>query len=225
MGRFEVAVRKIVRRSPRVFGGKLPENEQPLRSEHFSPEQMQRHGKSLAESHAISDLPSRNDTLLARLVENETFLTQVLARLNEAALAKQRILPAAEWLLDNFYLVEEHIHISKRDLPKGYSRRLPRLRDSHSEGFPRVYDIALERISHGDGIVEPETFQDFLHAYQSVTPLTLGEPWAIPIMLRLALIENLRRVAAGIVVEMHAQNNAISWAGRMTESAESDPKS
>jgi len=91
----------------------------------------------------------------------------------------------------------DNIRTSKRDLPKGYSRGLPRLRDGKSSGLPRVYDIALERISHGDGLEDPETLLGFLDAYQSTAVLTLGELWAIPIMLRLALIENLRRVSLG----------------------------
>jgi len=209
---------------PIVHKSGAPRDFLPLRSELFSLEQMQSHGKVLAEKHTLSLSRVHGDRLLARLVENETVLTEVRSLLTEAASSGRRLVPAAEWLLDNFYLIEEHIRTSKRDLPKGYSRGLPRLNGGQSSGLPRVYDIALERISHGDGLVEPETLLGFLDTYQSVTILTLGELWAIPIMLRLALIENLRRVAARISSEMHAQNEADSWADRMTKSAESDPK-
>ena len=85
---------------------------------------------------------------------------------------------------------EEQIRTAKRHFPEGYSRELPRLQNGHSAGLPRVYDIALETISHGDGRVDPESLSSFLKAYQTVTSLKLGELWAIPIMLRLALIEN-----------------------------------
>ena len=61
-------------------------------------------------------------------------------------------------------------------------------------------------------------------AYQTVAPLTLGELWAIPIMLRLALIENLRRVAAGSPPTAAGRNHADSWADQMIEIAEKDPK-
>jgi len=94
-----------------------------------------------------------------------------------------------------------------------------------SAGHPRVYDIALETISHGDGRVDPETLGSFVAAYQTVSFLTLGELWAIPIMLRLALIENLRRVGARIAANMRERNRAARWAEQMTEIAESDPKS
>src|SRR3546814_13213332 len=94
------------------------------------------------------------------------------------------------------YLIQEQVRIARRHLPKGYSRELPRLDGGPSNQLPRVYDIALNAISHGDGRVDVESLGRFIAAYQSVTPLTLGELWAIPIMLRLALIENLRRVSA-----------------------------
>ena len=210
---------------PHSFDQKHLDDEQPLRSQLFSLEHMQIHGVALAESHRLSQSRARGDMLLTRLVENEAALNEARTLLTKATSTNRRIAPAADWLLDNFYLVEEHIRTSKRDLPKGYSRGLPRLRDGQSSGLPRVYDIALERISHGDGLVDPETLPDFLAAYQSVTALTLGELWAIPIMLRLALIENLRRVATRILADMNGQSEADSWADRMTQVAEADPKS
>ena len=139
--------------------------------------------------------------------------------------ANRRLAPAGEWLLDNFYLIDEQIRTAKRHLPKGYSRELPRLLNGPSAGLPRVYDIALETIAHGDGRVDPESLSRFVAAYQTVTPLKLGELWAIPIMLRLALIENLRRIAARITAGRIDQDLADTWANQMIEVAEKDPKS
>ena len=164
------------------------------------------------------------DRLLARLAENEAVLTETRDLLMEAVKTDRRITPAGEWLLDNFYLIEEQIRTARRHLPKGYSRELPRLRGGPSAGLPRVYDIALETISHSDGRVDPENLSSFVAAYQTVTVLKLGELWAIPIMLRLALIENLRRVAARIATDRLDRNQADHWADRMAEIAEKDPK-
>ncbi|MGB2943349.1 MAG: cyclic beta 1-2 glucan synthetase, partial [Candidatus Macondimonas sp.] len=86
-------------------------------------------------------------------------------------------------------------------------------------------DIALETIAHGDGRVDAHTLSRFVAAYQSVTALNLGELWAIPIMLRLAVIENLRRVGARIAAGWAERDLADVWADRMTEAAEQDPKS
>ncbi len=199
------------------------QSEPPLRSELFSADQMEQHGKTLAGWHRLS--PGRpRDRLLTRLAENETVLLSVHSLLTEAVKAERRITPAGEWLLDNFYLIEEQIRTAKRHLPKGYSRELPRLFDGPSAGLPRVYDLALETISHGDGRVDPESLSSFVAAYQTVTILKLGELWAIPIMLRLALIENLRRVAVRIAADRMDRNRADYWADQITEIAAKDPK-
>ncbi|PTL37043.1 cyclic beta 1-2 glucan synthetase [Candidatus Methylomirabilis limnetica] len=199
-------------------------DEPPLRSELFSNDQMEQHGKTLAGSHTLG-LGRAPDQLLPRLAENEGVLVGACNLLTAAVKENRRIAPAGEWLLDNFYLIEEQIRTARRYLPKGYSRDLPRLLNGPSAGLPRVYDIALETISHGDGRVDPESLSSFVAAYQTVTALTLGELWAIPIMLRLALIENLRRVGARLAADRTDRNLADYWADQMTETAEKDPKS
>ncbi|MER2552742.1 MAG: glycosyltransferase family 2 protein [Thauera sp.] len=88
-----------------------------------------------------------------------------------------------------------------------------------------MYDIALETIAHGDGRVDMESLSGFVAAYQNVSPMKLGELWAIPIMLRLAVIENLRRVGVRIAAGWAERNLAAGWADRMAETAVSDPKS
>src|SRR5487761_2064381 len=196
----------------------------PLRAELFGAEQMEQHGKSLAGSHRLGSQRG-TDKLLARLAENEDVLLQAYKLLTTEGKANRRISPAGEWLLDNFYLIEEQIRTAKRHLPKGYSRELPRLAHGPSAGLPRVYDIALEVISHGDGRVDPDSLSRFVTAYQQITALKLGELWAIPIMLRLALIENLRRVAALEVASTMDRDRADVWADQMMEVAEQDPKS
>ncbi len=184
---------------------------------------MEQHGKALAAMHALST-DHTPEQLLARLGENEHVLQDVRNLLTEAIKGKRRITPAGEWLLDNFYLVEEQIRTAKIHLPKGYSRGLPRLKKGPSKCLPRVYDIALETISHGDGRVDREGLSGFVAAYQTVTLLHLGELWAIPIMLRLALIENLRRVATRIAADRIDRNHADYWADLITETAERNPK-
>ncbi|HEV7821152.1 MAG TPA: cyclic beta 1-2 glucan synthetase, partial [Burkholderiales bacterium] len=196
----------------------------PLRAELFSADQMEQHGTVLAGIHRISTGRSP-DQLLARLADNESGLLQGCKLLTAAVKANRRISPAGEWLLDNFYLIDEQIRTAKRHLPKGYSRELPRLARGPSAGLPRVYDIALEAISHGDGWVDPVSLRRFVAAYQKVTPLMLGELWAIPIMLRLALIENLRRVGVRVTASTIDRERADEWADQMMLAAEQDPKS
>jgi len=200
------------------------DEEPPLRSELFSADQMAAHGKALAEFHTLAQERTA-DQLLPRLAANESALVGVCQMLTAAVTENHQITPAGEWLLDNFYLIEEQIRTAKRHLPKGYSRELPRLEYGPSAGRPRVYDIALETVAHGDGRVDTETLSRFVMAYQTVTDLKLGELWAIPIMLRLAVIENLRRVGMRIAAGWVERDQAASWADRMIETVEKDPKS
>jgi cellobiose phosphorylase len=202
---------------------KTYKEEQPLRSELFSAWQMQKHGTKVAASHRVMS-GKNSDKLLKRLDKNEDVLLQVRDLLVEALRDKLPLTPASEWLLDNFYLIEEQISIGRKHLPKGYSQNLPHLLTGASAGFPRVYDIALEIISHSDGRVDLINLSSFINAYQKQSNLTLGELWAIPIMLRLALIENLRRVAVSIALDRIDQNIAGYWAGKLLEDAESQPK-
>ncbi|MFK2875626.1 GH36-type glycosyl hydrolase domain-containing protein [Rhodanobacter hydrolyticus] len=185
---------------------------------------MDQHGAELASRHRTS-AQTRTDALLARLSSNQRLLAEASDLLTQTMRDGRRITPAAEWLLDNYYLVEEQIRTAQRHLPKGYSRELPVLLNGPCAGLPRVYEIAQETIAHGDGHVDVESLRRFVTSYQTVAPLTLGELWAIPIMLRLALIENLRRVAARVMIDWGDRRRAAHWANRMSEVAERDPKS
>lgn len=201
-------------------------DEPPLRAELFSADQMATHGKRLAASHTTLARGRVRDRLLARLADNERVLVDVCRQLTEAVADKRRVTPAGEWLLDNFYLLEEQVRMARSLLPEGYSRALPRLADSPTEpGAPRVYDIALETVSHGDGRVDAESLGRFVTAYQTVTPLELGELWAIPIMLRLAVIENLRRVSVRVAAGWVERELAGTWADRLIQTVEDDPRS
>ena len=196
--------------------------EEPFRSELYSSDQMDRHGKAVARSHKPQKRHS-NDKLLKRLESNERSLLEVRNLLVESIRSGKTITPASEWLLDNFYLIEEQIVIARKHLPKGYSEALPYLASGVSEGLPRVYDIVLEIISHSDGRVDISSLTSFIANYQAVSVLTLGELWAIPIMLRLAVIENLRRIAGKIALDVIDHNLADHWADKMIDTVKEDP--
>jgi cellobiose phosphorylase len=195
--------------------------EPPLRAELFSVDQLARHARALAASHqVITRLGSNN--LLSRLGQNE----DILRTFNLATLEVKpgrRITPAAEWLLDNFYVIEEQIQMARRHLPRGYSRELPRLLNSPSAGLPRVYDIVLELISHVDAQIDAGPLGAFIAAYQTIHSLKLGELWAIPIMLRLGLIENLQRVTTRLALAREDRDRAHLWVNRLQEMAEKNP--
>ena len=196
---------------------------EPLRSELYSVEQLKRHAVNLAGQHPVD--PHRGpDRLLPRLADNACVLLEAYEIVTAAAAPGQRILPAEAWLLDNFYLIEQQIGLARRHLPRGYSRQLPRLAEGRLAGFPRIYDLALELISHMDGRVDRDNATQFIAAYQTVEPLSLGELWAFPIMLQLALLENLRRVSVRIARRRQERDAAIDWAERMLAASETDTR-
>ena len=196
-------------------------SEPPLRGELFSVEQLARHARALATGHQIA-VHDHSNPLLARLDGNEAVL-RAFNRSTLAVTAARRITPAAEWLLDNFYLIEEQIQMARRHLPRGYSRELPSLRHGPSAGFPRVYDITLELIAHVDAQIDAGPLSAFVAAYQSVGELKLGELWAIPIMLRLGLIENLQRITCRLTIARADRDLADQWMDRLQAMAEQDP--
>jgi cyclic beta-1,2-glucan synthetase len=203
---------------------KYEKEKSPLRAELLSMSQLETYAETLAQTHIIGGA-STSELLIGRLNANEEVLIEVRQLLIESAQENGLISPAGEWLLDNFYLIEEQIKTARKHFPKGYSDTLPKLAKGPLAGYPRVYHVAFELISHCDGRVDIDTLNAFVQSYQKVNSLQLGELWAIPIMLRLALIENLRRLAGQMAVARINKNLAGTWADRMIAIAEKDPKS
>ncbi len=198
-------------------------DETPLVFELFNLEQLQAHALHLAQGQKTSHLRGL-ERLLPRLADNEHRLRDCVSSLEASQAAGQKLTPAADWILDNFHVIEEQIRLSRRHLPRGYSRELPQLTSPAFRGYPRVYHLALELIAHVDGRIDRENIGRFVSAYQSVSLLTMGELWAIPIMLRLALIENLRRVAVRVHVGLADRALAQDWAAQILAAAETGPK-
>src|SRR5437773_325032 len=196
-------------------------SDRALRAELFGVEQLARHAQAIAAQHQVI-MGRGSQRLLARLDHNE----KVLRAFNRASLAAdktRRVTPAAEWLLDNFYLIEEQIQLARRHLPREYSGELPRLTNGPSAGSPRVYDIVLELIAHVDAQIDADSLSAFVAAYQTVAPLQLGELWAVPIMLRLGLIENLARITTGLAQGRRDRDLANQWVERLQAMAEKNP--
>lgn len=190
----------------------------------FSVEQLKRHAVQLAEQHRVSMGPA-SDVLLRQLAYDERRLRSAYGRITDALSEEGATPTAAEnWLLDNFYLIEQQIGLARRHLPKGYSRQLPKLQQGDRAGVPRVHALATELIAHTDGRVDIENISTFVAAYQSIAPLQLGELWAIPIMLQLALLRNLRCVVVSIADQRREREQAVSWAERMVSTAKDDPR-
>ncbi len=174
------------------------------------------HACALAAEHRTATVrPTGGDPLRTALERDGRQIAAAHQRLGEDLRRRELISPAAEWLIDNFHVVNEQIRAIRHDLPAGYYRQLPKLQSGPLVGLPRVYVIAVELISHTDGRVDAETLLRFLNAYQSVTPLRMGELWAIPIMLRIGLVKNLSRLASQVLQVRELRHEADIWAERL----------
>jgi len=210
----------------RLFGqgpDEAAEAEYPLRAELFALSQLESHGRLLASDQQIDPTPGP-EVLLERLKENERVIRESYDMVAQAVRKGRQTAPGADWLLDNYYLIEEQIDIAREHLPPGYSRQLPRLAAGPLKGFPRVYELALELVSHTDGRIDMENLSRFVRGVQTVRALALGELWAVPIMLRLALLENLRRVSYRVAARRRDRDRALVWARRFLEVVHTQPK-
>ncbi|WP_241557058.1 hypothetical protein [Marinomonas hwangdonensis] len=199
----------------RRFSHSLWDSTIPVREELFGLERLEEHAESLAMAQQVFGSEPSVLPLQTRLDENATAL---LASYRESAAELERggnVVPAAEWLLDNYHLVEEQIREIRDDLPDSYYRQLPKLADGPFAGYPRVFGLTWAFVAHTDSHIDPDVLVRFIHAYQKVQPLTIGELWAVAITLRIVLIENLRRLADQIAVGREARHDADHFTERL----------
>jgi cellobiose phosphorylase len=191
-------------------------------SEPLSPERLREQAQRLASSQKITR-GGRGKTLLSRLGDSRETIENISATLSEAAQLDQSVSISGEWLLDNAFLIQGQIKDVRNNLPRQYYRELPVLKDGNLAGSPRIYAVAFDLISHTDARVDATNITDYLKSYQEIAPLTLGELWAMPLLLRLALIEQLRRLAEGVAAGQVERERADFWANRLLFSARRDP--
>ncbi len=171
--------------------------DRPFRDELSSIEQLEERAKALAARFTLH--PSlrrasrRNEP---RLDDNARFLETAYRVMSDDVHRGVFVTQAAEWILDNYHLIAAEIRGVRHNLPRSYYRELPKLASRELRGTARVYAMAVELVRHSDSRLDRPQLLRFMNSFQTVAPLTIGELWAWPSMLRLALIENLRRLAA-----------------------------
>ena len=181
----------------------------PLRGEVLSLEGLEERAKTLAAAFTLARESRRGGhDVLPRLNANLGFLREAYLVLADDVHRGIAVPPAAEWILDNFHLVESEANAVRHDLPIRYYRKLPKLAARESSGKARIHAMALELIRHGDGRLDAERLLRFVLAFQTVAPLTIGELWAWPSMLKLALLENLRVLTEGVLANRAARRQA-----------------
>jgi cyclic beta-1,2-glucan synthetase len=169
----------------------------------------------LAAAQPVAPTPVSGRQLAGRLADNAAVLLESYRSVAKAAADDRAITPAAEWLLDNYYLVEKQVYDIRFNLPPRYYRQLPKLADGHFAGYPRVLGVTWAFVAHTDSRFDPELLRRYMRAYQDIQPLTIGELWALAVTLRFVLIENLRRLAETIMRNRDARQDADAVADRL----------
>src|SRR5579884_658681 len=195
--------------------------EKPLRDELLSIEGLEERALALAASFTVDPDPRRRaQNILPRFEDNVRVLRAAYRTLADDVRTGQFIASAAEWLLDNFHLITAEVLDIRRNLPRTYYRELPTLAAREQAGHARIYAVAVELVRHSDSRLERQQLTQFLNSYQRVAPLTIGELWAWPSMLKLALIENLRRLAEEMLTARAERSAADAYVSRMEEAAD-----
>ena len=180
----------------------------PIRAEIFGLQRFAQHGRSLGETHRAARPLLHMGGFFPRLRSNMGVLREARTYIGEQAGTGYDISPAAEWLLDNFHLIEAQLREIHAGLPRSYFRSLPTLQDEPLAGLPRVYGIAWAFVAHTDGAFDEALLVHFLCAYQETRELNLSELWALSTTLRVVLVENLRRLAERVATNKAAREVA-----------------
>lgn len=181
--------------------------EQPVRSVLFGTHRLQQHAISLAQAQSVGTCPEgalwwRRETFFPRLQNNKHTISQANAYLECLDRNDQELSPAGEWLLDNAHLLAAQVTEIRNALPRGYYRALPKLTEPPLAGLPRIYGMAWALVAHTDSSFDEHLMVEFVNAYQQHDALSLGELWAIPVTLRVVLLENLARLADRVVMHL-----------------------
>lgn len=194
--------------------------EAPIRSQFFQEDRLRVLGESIAKGMVDDFAGIATFDFQARIRESAKKILEVYRSTNAAQAKGETITPAAQWLLDNNYLVEETIYQIKRDLPRRFYRQLPTLKLPDGTSVPRALVLAWAYVAHSDSSVSAHMFKSIVEGFQSVEPMKIGELWALPSLLRFVLVENLRRLAVRVSRARDMRQIANDVADKVLASAE-----
>lgn len=187
-------------------------------------EQLKEHAAALATSLSSIEPPKKREYLLLnRLKKSEKILREIRQGIAESEHLEHTVALSAEWLLDNAYVIQGHIENVQHDLPRKYYHELPEITQGSMAGLPRIYAIAIELIAGTAGRLNRENILVFLQSYQTISPLTIGELWALPLILRLRLVECIRYIAVEFDQRLRQGEQASFWGNRLLNISRFEP--
>jgi cyclic beta-1,2-glucan synthetase len=217
-------LRRVSESQPSIFPiqppGHLETGGRELQKVPLPSAQIHQHALNLAEEHELRPSTGREQPLFRSLERAETVIERVRRDLADADRLEQGVSPSAEWILDNSHIIRAHINEVRRNLSKRFYHELPQLAQ---DGLPRIYSLAAELVLHTDSRLDRHNIEDFLETYQTASALTIGELWAMPLMLRIAIVESMQALAEGVDRRLHERELADFWGNRLLATSRRDP--
>ncbi|TDT61306.1 GH36-type glycosyl hydrolase domain-containing protein [Fonticella tunisiensis] len=162
------------------------------------------HGKNIAKDHIVSKQGEYNKLILNRLDNNFIRISRVYRFLKDRAKNNKSLCPASEWLLDNYYIIEEQVKWIMANCSRRFLKKLRTIQSGSLKGYPRTFAICLELINHTDGKLDKKQIIEFIKAYQTIEPLSMAELWSISTMLRIALVEKIADICQ-VISDIHKE--------------------
>ena len=179
--------------------------------------QLEKHLEKIASSHNTTSKSQKDTYPVPQLIENFKTIEEVYSILNEHLKLGINIHPAGEWLLDNFYIIEETVKQIQKELPLNKYMNFVGISNGEYKGFARIYVLASEIVAYTDNKIERENLEDYLISYQRKKTLSMDEIWNIGVFLQIAIIENITDICAQIYSSQIQKYRAENIAERLVE--------
>ena len=179
--------------------------------------QLESYMEKIASDHVLSEISEKGTYPIPRLKENFKFITKTYEILNEDLKLGINIHPAGEWLLDNYYIIEETVKNIEKDLTLEKYTNFFGLQNGIYKGTARIYVLSAEIIAYTDGKIDAEMLENLLKAYQKKKTLNMEEIWWIGTFLQIAIIENIRDVCEKIYISQIQKYKVESIVERLVE--------
>ena len=179
--------------------------------------QLENHLEKIASSHNIMQKSQKETYPVSQMLDNFRTIEEVYSLLNEHLKLGINIHPAGEWLLDNFYIIEETVKQIQKELPINKYTNFVGIANGEYKGFARIYVLASEIVAYSDNKIERENLEDYLKSYQSKKTLSMDEIWNIGMFLQIAIIDSITEVCAKIYSCQMQKYKAENIAERLIE--------
>lgn len=160
--------------------------------------QLENYLEKMASDHILQNYSDKDTYPIPEMNENFEIIEEVYHLLNEHIKLGIPIHPAGEWLLDNFYMLEETVQMVQKEMTLKKYTSFQGISNGTYKGFARIYVIASEIIAYTDNRIEPKIIGELLQAYQRKKTLNMDEIWNIGIFLQIALIQNIKDICEKI---------------------------